>query len=421
MLLSGLPRHEPLDDWYFTHPETSVLADVQDEQAAHNEEEFEQEFVEFDEGDDLEPELAASLSTANREAADANSDAFDLHVSQVGSSGLTVGPFRTPIEPCTSANFNFNYTFGAAVALDKIWLITDVITHLFGADVLDKMVKRFIRRWSNGIYSNANTGAGKLLPHGMIAGNPIRKRERADAWFGKAKLLDPAAKYPMFTTPCGYIGEQSGHTLSCGHGCLGQIAIGQNATEKANMPMRQAFFYCTALGIPGHFKPQGRQRCIKANAEVYQLTYKICKAGNNIFEHPEKFTAVLEPRLEILEFVVESYLYTELMVCRVNDTKFPYTREYAMPSHAPAQTGRGRGKGKSGRGARVAVKSTPSATPKRPSLNMETSSQQKKQKCTKSHAELMDEMCERTGLDPDALLKKFISNAPNLDHSAKKV
>ena len=38
-------------------------------------------------------ELAASLSTADREAADANSVAFDLHVSQVGSSGLIVGPF----------------------------------------------------------------------------------------------------------------------------------------------------------------------------------------------------------------------------------------------------------------------------------------------------------------------------------------
>ena len=140
------------------------------------------------------------------------------------------------------------------------------------------------------------------------------EQERADQWFSKANLLDPAAQYPVFTTPCGYIGEQSGHTLSCGHGCLGQIAIGQNATEKANMPMRQAFLYCTALGIPGHFKPQGRQRCIKGNAEVYQLTYKICKAGNNIFEHPEKFTAVLKPRLEILEFVVESYLYTELII-----------------------------------------------------------------------------------------------------------
>jgi hypothetical protein len=50
---------------------------------------------------------------------------------------------------------------------------------------------------------------------------------------------------------------------------------------------------------------------------------------------------------------------------------------------------------------------------------METSSQQKKQKCTKSHAELMEEMCERSGLDPDALFKKFISNAANLDHSAQ--
>ena len=141
----------------------------------------------------------------------------------------------------------------------------------------------------------------------------------------------------MFTTPCGYIGEQSGHTLSCDHSCLGQIAIGQNATEKQNMPMRQAFLYCTALGIPGHFKPQGRQRCIKANAEVYQLTYKICQGGYNIFEHPEKFIAVLEPRLEILEFVVESYLYTELMVCRVNGTTFPYTREYSQPTNLPAQ------------------------------------------------------------------------------------
>ena len=57
MLLSGLPSHEPLDDWYFTHPETSVLADEQDEQAEQNEKEFEQEFEEFDEGDDLEPDL----------------------------------------------------------------------------------------------------------------------------------------------------------------------------------------------------------------------------------------------------------------------------------------------------------------------------------------------------------------------------
>ena len=72
--------------------------------------------------------------------------------------------------------------------------------------------------------------------HGMVAGNPLRKKKRADEWYGKAKLLDPAAKYPVFTTPCGYIGEQSGHTLSCGHSCLGQIAIGQNATEKQTCP-----------------------------------------------------------------------------------------------------------------------------------------------------------------------------------------
>ena len=205
--------------------------------------------------------------------------------------------------------------------MDKIWLITAVISHLFGADVLDKMIARFIRRWYG--------------VHGMVAGNPLRKKKRADEWFGKARLIDPAAKYPMFQTPCGYIGEQSGHTLSCGHSCLGQIAIGQNATEKQNMPMRQAFFYCTALGVPGHFKPQGlgRQRCIKANAEIYQLTYKICHAGFNIFEHPEKITAVLEPRLEILEFVVEAYLHTELMVSRVNGTKFPYVREYSQPTN----------------------------------------------------------------------------------------
>ena len=146
------------------------------------------------------------------------------------------------------------------------------------------------------------------------------------------------------------------------------------------MPMRQAFLNCTALGIPGHFKPQGRQRCIKANAEVYQLTYKIYQGGYNIFEHPEKITAVLETRLEILEFVVESYLYIELMVCRVNGTKFPYTQ----PTNMPAQTGRGRGRGRgrtdSGRGADKggAPKGTLSATPKRTAKPLESASQQKK-------------------------------------------
>jgi hypothetical protein len=423
-LLSAFPIHEPLDDWYqwyFTHPETSCLADEQDEQAGQNEEEFEQEFEEFDEGDDLEPDLAAALSTADREAADKNCLEFDRHVAEVGSSGLTVGPFRTPIEPCTSAMYNFNYTFGIAVATDKIWLVTDVISHLFGPSVLDKMLQRFVRRWSAGVYSNANTGAGRLLEHGMIAGNPVKKKQKADEWFAKARMHNPEAVYPMFTTPCGYIGEQSGFTLSCGHSCLGQIAIGQNATEKANMPMRQAFLYCTALGIPGHFKPQGRQRCIKANAEMYQLSYKICTGGFNIFEHPERFTAVFEPRLEILEFVVESYLYTELMVCRVNGTKFPYTREYSQSNHLPAQTGRGRGRSKSGRGAGkgVAPQSTPSATPKRSAKPMESVSQQKKPKGDRSHAEIMQEMCNKSGLDPEALLRQFVSNATNLDTSNK--
>ena len=95
-------------------------------------------------------DLVAALSTADREAADKKCLEFDEHVAQVGSSrsGLIVGPFRTPIEPCTSAMFNFNYTFGAAVAMYKIWLITAVISHLFGADVLDKMISRFICRWS---------------------------------------------------------------------------------------------------------------------------------------------------------------------------------------------------------------------------------------------------------------------------------
>ena len=171
-------------------------------------------------------------------------------------------------------------------------------------EVLDGMKKRSVRRWSGGVFANANTGAGKLLDHGMIRGNPIRKKKRADDWYAKARVHDPDVKYPVFQTPCGYIGEQSGHTLSCGHSCMGQIA-GQNATEKANMPMRQAFLYCTALGVPGHFKPAGRQRCIKANAELYQLTYQICTSGYNIFEHPDKFKAVLEPRMVTLEFVVE--------------------------------------------------------------------------------------------------------------------
>ena len=42
------------------------------------------EFAEFE---DLEPDLAAALSTADREAADKNCLEFGEHVAQVGSSG----------------------------------------------------------------------------------------------------------------------------------------------------------------------------------------------------------------------------------------------------------------------------------------------------------------------------------------------
>ena len=375
------------------------------------------EFDEFDEGDDLEPDIAASLSNEDRRKADKNCLEFDSHVAQVSSSGLTVGPFRTPIEPCTSSNFNFNYSFGLCVANDKIWLITAVINQLFGLPILEEMQQRFVRRWSGGIFANANIGAGKLLEHGMICGNPLTKKKKADEWYAKKKLIDPDAKYPTFMTPCGYVGEQSGHTLACGHSCMGQLAIGQNATEKANMPMRQAFLYCTANGIPGHFKPAGRQRCIKANAELYQITYNVCKAGYNIFEHPEKFTAVLEPRMVVLEFVVEAYLYTELMVSRVNGTSFPFEREYAQPVHNNSR-GRGRSRGSSQRGAGTggAPKASSAATPKRKPGSLEASSQSKKPKPSDSDnnksADIIKRMCEQSGLEPGQLLNQFINKFP---------
>ena len=271
VLLLRLQSRRTHDDWCLTNHELECLCA---EPVVHvDDDNANKDFFDFDEGDDLVCDLAAALSSDDRKAADENCLEFDEHVAQVGSSGLTVGPFRTPIEPCTSSNFNFNYYFGLCVALDKIWLITVVILQLFGDEILEGMKQRFVRRWSGGVFANANTGPGKLLEHGMVCGNPLRKKKRADEWYAKAKLHDPDVKYPVFQTPCGYIGEQSGHTLSCGHSCMGQLAIGQNATEKPNMPMRQAFLYCTSLGIPGHFKPAGRQRCIKANAELYQLTY----------------------------------------------------------------------------------------------------------------------------------------------------
>ena len=123
--------------------------------------------------------------------------------------------------------------------------------------------------------------------------------------------------------------------------------------------------------------------------------------------------------MEILEFVVESYLYTELMVCRVNGTTFPYTREYNQPTNMPAQsgkTGKGRGRSNSGRGAGKggAPKGSLTATPKRTAKPLESASQQKKPKSTRSHADIMTEMCVKSGLDPEELLRNFVNNATNL-------
>ena len=105
-----------------------------------------EDLFEFDVGDDLECDLAATLTSDDRKTADENCLEFDEHVAQVGSSGLNVGPFRTQIEPCTSSNFNFNNHFGLCVAMDKIWLITADILQFFGDDILEGMKQRFIRR-----------------------------------------------------------------------------------------------------------------------------------------------------------------------------------------------------------------------------------------------------------------------------------
>ena len=59
MMMALKPSHEPLTEWVFTHSESSVLAE---EHVEPEEEQFEDETEEFDEGDDLEPDLAASLS-----------------------------------------------------------------------------------------------------------------------------------------------------------------------------------------------------------------------------------------------------------------------------------------------------------------------------------------------------------------------
>ena len=192
--------------------------------------------------------------------------------------------------------------------------------------------------------------------------------------------------------------------------------------------MRQAFLYCTALGVPGHLKPAGRQRCIKANAELYQLTYLICKQGYNIFsfEHPEKFKAVLEPRMVILEFAVEAFLYTQLMVSRVNDTPFPYTRVYNQRTSTPSQgRGRGRGRANSQRGAGKggAPKGMAAATPKRQGKALELSSMHKKPKPTEpvpnKHGTLIRQMCEASGLSENQLINQFVAKAPNLASKTK--
>ena len=122
-----------------------------------------------------------------------------------------------------------------------------------------------------------------------------------------------------------------------------------------------------------------------------------------------------------LEFVVEAYLYTELMVSRVNDTPFPYdAREYNQPTR-----GRGRGRGNSQRGAGKGgvPRGTFSATPKRAAQSLEASSMQKKAKpaepVVNKHGDLMKQICDRSGLKPDELLDKFISNQPNLAPKSK--
>ena len=161
----------------------------------------EEDLFDFDEGGDLECDLAAALSSGDRKVADENCLKFDEHVAQVGSSGLAVGPFRTPIEPCTSSNFNFNHSFGLCVAMDKVWLITGVTLQLFGDEILEVMKQRFICRWSRGCSRQCKYWSWQMIEHGMICGNPLKKKKVADEWYAKAKLHDPEAKYPVFQTP----------------------------------------------------------------------------------------------------------------------------------------------------------------------------------------------------------------------------
>ena len=60
VLMALKPSHEPLDDWFFTN-ESSVLAEELEGLDMPVDDEVEADFEEFDEGNDLEPELAASF------------------------------------------------------------------------------------------------------------------------------------------------------------------------------------------------------------------------------------------------------------------------------------------------------------------------------------------------------------------------
>ena len=115
----------------------------------------------------------------------------------------------------------------------------------------------------------------------------------------------------------------------------------------------------------------------------------------------------------ILEFAVEAFLYTQLMVSRVNDTPFPYTCVYSQPASQPA---RGRGNGRSrfnshrGAGKSGAPKGAAAATPKRVGKVLEQSSMQKKAKLAEpvinKHGDIIKQTRERSGLPVDQLLNQ---------------
>jgi hypothetical protein len=67
-------------DWCFTDQTLECLCADGDAVEEENEAE---DLFDFDEGDDLEPDLAAALSPADRQAADLNSLDFQEHVQQV--------------------------------------------------------------------------------------------------------------------------------------------------------------------------------------------------------------------------------------------------------------------------------------------------------------------------------------------------